>query len=201
MATLSSAQAACATGASSETLLEKLNSKWHERAVQAYGLIVLAHWAEHLAQTVQIYVLGWPVPDSRGVLGLWFPWMVKSEVLHYGYAIVMLVGLWILRSGFTGRSYTWWMIAFWIQFWHHIEHALLQGQAIYGQNLFDKPVPFSIAQLWIPRVELHLFYNTIVFIPMVIGMYFHMFPPSGEEAHATRCSCAIRRPEPLAKSA
>ena len=180
-----SPSAACAP-----SLMERLNGEWHKPALLTYTAIVLAHWAEHLTQAVQIYVLGMAVPDSRGVVGQFFPWIVKSELLHYGYAIVMLVGLWVLRTGFVGRSYKWWMIAFWIQFWHHIEHALLQGQAIIGQNLFDMPVPISLAQLWIPRVELHLFYNTVVFIPMVIGMYYHMFPPKGEEAHEGGCSCA-----------
>ena len=69
-----------------------------------------------------------------------------------------------------------------IQFFHHIEHPLLQTQAILGHNLFGRPVPTSIVQLWVPRVELHLFYNTIVFIPMVIAMYYHMFPPSPDTA-------------------
>ncbi len=177
----------------SRGLLQKLNAEWHETALRVFAVIVLAHWAEHLAQAYQIYVLGWAVPDARGVLGLWFPWMVKSEVLHYGYAIVMLAGLWFLRTGFVGRGRLWWMISFWIQFWHHIEHALLQGQAIAGGNLFDSPVPVSIAQLWIPRVELHLFYNTVVFIPMAIGMYYHVFPPRKESAAGVQCSCAIRR--------
>jgi len=176
--------------ACSPSFTQRLNAEWHKPALLFYMAIVLAHWAEHLTQSVQIYVLGMAVPDSRGVLGQFFPWVVKSEVLHYGYAIVMLIGLWMLRSGFVGRSYKWWMISFWIQFWHHIEHALLQGQAIAGHNLFGKPVPVSLVQLWIPRVELHLFYNTVVFIPMVIGMYYHMFPPTGEEAHQAGCSCA-----------
>lgn len=171
------------------TFMEKLNGPWHKHALWVYTAIVLAHWAEHLAQTVQIYVLHWPIPESRGVVGLWIPWVVKSEALHYGYALVMLVAFWILRKGFKGTSYTWWMIAFWIQFWHHIEHALLQGQAILHHNLFGSPVPISIAQLVIPRVELHLFYNTVVFIPMVIAMFYHMFPLPGEEAHQN-CSCA-----------
>ena len=83
----------------------------------------------------------------------------------------------------------WWMIAFWIQFWHHIEHAILQSQVLLHHNLFRAPVPMSLIQLIVPRVELHLFYNTIVFIPMVIAMFFHMFPLPGEEAHAG-CSCA-----------
>lgn len=182
--------AVCSTDSRGPSFLEKLNEEWHKPALQFYMFIVLAHWAEHLAQAVQIYALGWKVPDARGIVGLYYPWMVKSEALHYGYAIVMLIGIWMLRTGFVGRSRTWWMIAFWIQFWHHIEHALLQGQAIFGANLFDQPMPVSIVQLWIPRVELHLFYNTIVFIPMVIGMYYHMFPPAGEEAHAAKCGCA-----------
>lgn len=174
-----------------QSFVERINSGGHERALQLFMFIVLAHWAEHLTQAFQIFVLGWPRPEAGGVLGLWFPWMVKSEVLHYGYALVMLVGLWVLRSGFVGRGYTWWMIAFGIQFWHHIEHALLQGQALVGINLFNSPVPISIAQLFIPRVELHLIYNTIVFVPMVIGMYYHMFP-APEDASRMRCSCAVR---------
>jgi hypothetical protein len=107
----------------------------------------------------------------------------------YGYALVMLVCLWVLRKGFTGRSYTWWMIAFWIQFWHHIEHFLLISQATLHHNLMGKPVPFSVLQFFFPRVELHLFYNSIVFIPMVIAMYYHILPPEGETDRAV-CTCS-----------
>ncbi|HXO43574.1 MAG TPA: hypothetical protein VN999_19150 [Thermoanaerobaculia bacterium] len=160
-------------------------------------VIVLGHWAEHLAQAFQIYVLKWPIPAARGVLGLWQPWLVKTEVLHYAYALVMLVGIWLLWPGFTGRARTWWTVALVIQFWHHIEHALLQGQVIAGANLFHSPVPTSIAQLWIPRVELHLFYNTVVFIPMLVAMYYHMFPPPAEAA-VMHCSCAVHSRTPVA---
>jgi hypothetical protein len=176
------------------SLSEKLNSTWHERANYAFAAIVLAHWAEHLVQAWQVFVLHMPRPEARGLLGQFFPWLVKSEALHYGYALVMLVGIWVLRKGFVGRSHTWWMIAFWIQFWHHVEHLLLQIQAITHHNFFGAPVPTSIVQLWIPRVELHLFYNTIVFVPMVIAMYYHLLPSASErERHS--CSCAIRLPE------
>ena len=172
------------------TLHDRLNSAWHERGLQVFTFIVLAHWAEHLLQAFQVYVLGWPVPQSRGFLGYFYPWLVTSETLHYGYALVMLAGLWVFRSGFTGRrDHAWWTVALWIQFWHHVEHALLQGQAIVGKNLFDLPVPTSVVQLWVPRVELHLFYNTVVFIPMVVAMYYHMFPTT-EEAAGQKCSCA-----------
>ena len=173
------------------SLSDRLNGPWHEWSLKIFMVIVLAHWSEHIVQAYQIYVLGWPVHMAGGVLGYWFPWLVHSEVLHYGYALVMLIGLWVFRKGFVGRGYTWWMIAFWIQFWHHIEHALLQGQVIVGHNLFGSPVPTSIVQLWLPRVQLHLFYNSIVFIPMVIGMYYHLLPSVVEAAHM-RCTCALR---------
>jgi hypothetical protein len=206
------------------SLIDKLNAEWHRPALLTYTAIILAHWAEHLAQSVQIYVLGWPLKDARGVLGMPFPWLVTSESLHYAYALIMLIAFWVLRKGFVGRSYTWWMIAFWIQFWHHIEHALLQYQVIAGHNFFGAPAPistiqmlgfiegtaqtgfnglmfgpprhpFSTLMLAVRRVEVHMFYNTIVTFPMVVAMYYHMFPSPGEEAHMG-CNCAWHRKEP-----
>jgi hypothetical protein len=81
---------------------ETLNTSWHERALQIFMLIVLAHWAEHLVQAYQIYVMGWPRPKALGLVGLWYPWLIQTETLHYGYALVMLIGIWVLRKGFTG---------------------------------------------------------------------------------------------------
>jgi hypothetical protein len=202
----------------SRSLIDKLNAEWHKWALQSYAALVLLHWAEHLCQAFQVYVLGWPLREARGFLGIPFPWLVGSEALHYGYALVMLVAFWVYRKGFVGRSYYWWMAAFWIQFFHHIEHALLQGQVIAGGNFFGAPAPISLIQmlgflegtpetgfgglmsgppahpvsalmLAVRRVEVHLFYNTIVFIPMVVAMYYHMFPSPGEEAHMG-CNCA-----------
>ena len=172
---------------------QKLNSVWHRRALNLFMIIVLGHWAEHLAQAHQIYVLGWPRPRAGGVLGLFFPWLVSSEVLHYGYALVMLAGIWTLRRGFSGTSRKWWTIALVIQFWHHIEHAVLLWQALTHHYWLGSPVPVSFLQMLLPkfRVEIHLFYNAIVFIPMMIGMYYHVFPPKGEESAA--CTCALQR--------
>lgn len=172
---------------------EKLNTSWHERSLQLFMFIVLGHWAEHLVQAYQIYAMHWPRPKALGLLGLYYPWLIQSEALHYGYALVMLIGLWVLRKGFTGTSHIWWMVAFWIQFWHHFEHLLLITQATTHHNFWHKPVPCSVLQLFFPRVELHLFYNTIVFIPMVIGMYYHMFPPEGQGN--PNCTCEWGREE------
>jgi hypothetical protein len=165
-----------------------VNGRYHQLALRLFLVIVVAHWAEHLVQAYQIWVLGQPRPKARGVLGQFYPWLVSSEWLHYGYAIVMLVALFLLRPGFTGRARTWWTIALALQFWHHIEHGLLLIQAQIGANFFGGAVPTSVAQLIMPRVELHLFYNSVVFIPMIIAMYLHL-RPSPAEAAAAPCFC------------
>jgi hypothetical protein len=81
---------------------EQLNTRRHERALQVFMFIVLAHWAEHLVQAYQIYVMGWPRPKALGLVGLWYPWLIQTETMHYGYALVMLIGIWVFRKGFTG---------------------------------------------------------------------------------------------------
>lgn len=170
-------------------VMEQLNGPRHSVALAVFLVIVLAHWAEHLAQAVQIYALGWPLPEARGVLGLPFPWLVTEEWMHYGYALVMLAGLILLRPGFTGRSRTWWNASLAIQAWHHFEHLILLIQALTGSHLAGKAAPTSIVQLIVPRVELHLFYNAIVFLPMVVAMYLHRHPNALERS-AAPCGCA-----------
>ena len=168
-----------------------INGRHHRLALNVFMIIVLAHWAEHLVQAYQVWAFDRPRPAARGVLGQFFPWLVTSEWLHYWYAVVMLAALFLLRPGFVGRARAWWTVALVIQFWHHIEHLLLLIQAQTSTFFFGAAVPTSVAQLVIPRVELHLFYNSIVFIPMVVAVYLHL-RPSEPEMRASSCSC-IRR--------
>ncbi|WP_067499229.1 hypothetical protein [Actinoplanes sp. TFC3] len=170
------------------SLLGRLNTVHHRAALNIFMIIVVAHWAEHIVQAVQIWVLHWPRPQARGLLGMPFPWLISSEWLHYGYALLMLVGLVLLRQGFTGRARTWWNIALGIQVWHHFEHLLLLVQALSGAYLMGRAVPTSLLQLVLPRVELHLFYNAVVFVPMVVAMYLHLHPHRTEFVAMT-CSC------------
>jgi hypothetical protein len=173
-------------------MLQAVNGPWHKRANQFFLVIVLAHWAEHLMQAYQVYVLKWPRPHSHGAVGLLVPWLNTSEWLHYGYAVVMLAGLALLRPGYVGRARAWWTAALAIQAWHFFEHALLLVQALLDVTFFGSPVRTSVLQLVVPRVEVHLFYNAIVFIPMVVAMVYHLFPPTDEKA-VSACSCSHRR--------
>ena len=180
---------------------EALNTRYHKVGLRVFMVVVVAHWAEHLVQAFQIWALGMERPAAKGVLGYIYPWLVESESLHYAYAIIMLVGLILFRPGFVGKSRAWWDAALAIQFWHHIEHFLLIGQAVVGTNLFGKPVPTSIAQLAVGRVELHLLYNGLVFIPMIVAMALHVRPPQ-EDIPEMTCTCAAHahthehKPEP-----
>src|SRR5262249_9073028 len=105
--------------------VDPLNGARHPAALTGFMVVVLAHWAEPIAHADPFWILAWPRPQARGVLGMPFPWLVTSEWLHYGYALVMLIGLFLLRPGFVGRARTWWTVALVIQFWHHVEHLLL----------------------------------------------------------------------------
>jgi hypothetical protein len=163
--------------------IRSLNGRWHDRAMRIFMAIILLHLAEHICQAFQFYVLGWSRPQSLGFLGLFYPWLIHSEWLHYGHALFMLVGVAAFLPSMHDRARFWWMVTFYIAFWHHIEHALLLGQVIIGQNLFNSPVPLSVLQsVGVPRLELHLFYNLIVTIPMAIALSFHKkTPPIGRE--------------------
>jgi len=182
---------AAASAPATSGLVGRLNGAWHKRALWIFLAITLAHWAEHLVQAGQIWLLGWERPDSRGVIGQWFPMVVTEEWLHLGYAVVMLAGLALLLPAMTGRARKWWIAALAIQVWHFVEHGLLWLQAAMDQPFFGKEVPTSVAQLVFMRVELHLFYNLAVFAPMLVAMYFHRVPPEREWSMEPRCTCRI----------
>ena len=174
-----------------KTLVYDLNGRWHETALWIYMAGIVAHMAEHVVQAVQIWALGNAVADSRGVAGQWFPWLATSESLHYFYAIYTLLGLILLFPAFQGRAIFWWSIALLIQFWHHFEHVVLLFQRVTGDFFFGEAVPTSIVQVLVPRVELHLMYNTLVFVPMVVALYLHFYPAAWERLTPI-CACARR---------
>jgi hypothetical protein len=132
-----------------------------------------------------VFVLGWERPDARGALGMLWPWLVGSEALHYGYAVVMLVGLALLRPAFQGTSRRWWDLALGLQVWHHLEHLLLLAQAVARHPFFGAAQNTSLVQLVAPRIELHLFYNAVVFAPMLVAVYLQYIARAAAFTHAS----------------
>ena len=184
----------------SQSLMERLNTGWHRPVLVAFLAMVLAHLMEHAFQAVQIFLFGWARSESRGLAGEWFPWLVTSEWLHYIYAILTLAGLIVLLPGFVGRARLFWVVAIGTQFWHHFEHLLLLVQRLTEDPWFGERVPTSVVQLLVMRVELHLFYNAVVMVPIVIAAGYHFFPTDAERLQA-RCACAVRRLSALATGA
>jgi hypothetical protein len=178
----------------------------------SFIVVCVVHLSEHVAQMIQLYAYNMPLHKSGGILGKFYPWLAHSETLHYGYALFMWVGLFILRNQFTGSARWWWMLAFYIQTWHHFEHVLLLGQALSGVNFLNAPQPISVIQfigllngpaetgfggllkmshfgectcqgakpgtvhewsawlLVVRRPEVHMMYNMLVTVPMVVAM-------------------------------
>lgn len=163
-----------------------LNGPRHKQAIQIFMLIVLAHFADHLLQVYQVYVLKFPESHSHGLLVELFSCPVTPETtewFHHGFASIMLAGLVTLARGFTGQARRWWNVALAIQIWHFFEHSLLTIQVAMQDNLFGSSVPTTILQLVVPRLELHLFYTGIVLIPMTMAMLYQFAEPSKRRSY------------------
>jgi hypothetical protein len=155
--------------------MAKLNGPWHQKALWVTVAIVFGHLAEHLTQVYQVYAMGWLPKEAGGILGLWYPWLAQSEVLHIAYNSSMWIGLFLLRPGVTGKARKWWNVALVLQTWHFFEHLLLQYQYISGNNFFGASERMGFGQLLLPRVELHFIYNLVVFIPFVVAYFIYLY--------------------------
>ena len=147
----------------------------HGIVLKSFLLVMIAHWIEHGVQAYQVYVLGFERHHVLGLLGQFYPWLVHSEWMHFGFAVLTWLGLIFLRDSFSGSSKLWWDTALMIQILHLFEHTLLFIQAQGGFTLWGASEPTSVLQLFFPRIELHLFYNSIVTIPIVAAMIVARF--------------------------
>jgi len=154
-------------------------NKW---MIGTFAVLMIAHWLEHIFQAYQVYAMHMPRACALGMLGMKYPWLIKTEALHFGFAIFTTVGLLMLWHVYvTGkvasdqifimpRTAPSWIAATYISIWHLFEHTLLFAQAM-THPWFGKAVPTSLIQLLIPRIELHLFYNSMVTVPIIMSMY------------------------------
>lgn len=110
--------------------------------------VCYVHFSEHLFQIYQLYILHWDRKDCLGMIGLLLPALMRSQWLHFGYAVFMWIGIYVFMPllGLT---------AFILQTLHTFEHYLM---VFYG---------FCIGERWFPRIELHFYYNLIVLAPML----------------------------------
>lgn len=130
------------------------------------GVVVL-HFLEHLTQMYQLYILHWPRPECLGLISLRYPWLMKSEWLHYAFALYMLIGL--SYFSYKASKKKLWNVALILQHYHHFEHLLLLSQAFIGIPMIER---LSLGSSIMPRLELHFCYNLMVLIPMILSIDF-----------------------------
>lgn len=177
-----------------QTIFQFFNGRNHSLYLKIFSAVLTLHLLEHIFQAFQFFVLNWSRQESLGFLGLWFPWLIRSEGLHYFHALFMLIGLFLLKPAVTNQTARiWWNICIVLAFLHHLEHFLLLEQAITKTYLFvgtlpippgKLGVPISLGQVFFPklgleifrqRIELHLFYNLVVMFPMMISLKLQKF--------------------------
>ena len=151
-----------------------IHGRWHMRLLFVYSLLVFGHSLEHIAQIMQVYAMHLPRPEAGGVLGLWYPQLLKAEILHFSYNLLQLFGLLVLQAGFSGRARKWWNIAIFAQGWHFFEHFLLQSQYLLRVYVFGAAKQTSFGELLLPRVELHFIYISLVTIPTLVAIAIHL---------------------------
>ena len=147
----------------------------HNRLLAVYMLIVLFHFAEHVIQAIQFFYLGVARPEAGGLLGEQFPALLTNETLHFGYNLILFVGIVMLYKGMSRGSQMWWMVGGMLQGWHMFEHTILQLQWLTGWYWFGANKQTSLLENFIPRIELHFMYNSIVTIPIVIAVCIHVY--------------------------
>ena len=71
-------------------------NKW---MIGTFAVLMIAHWLEHIFQAYQVYAMHMPRACALGMLGMKYPWLIKTEALHFGFAIFTTVGSnWFARS-------------------------------------------------------------------------------------------------------
>lgn len=167
-----------------------LSDRKYDFLLKLFAFLMVGHWAEHLVQAYQVWALGYERHHAGGILGQFFPWLMHSEWLHFAYAVLTFAGLVLLYRAFSGTALMWWKAALVIQAWHLVEHSLLFAQAQGGFLLWGAKEPTSVVQLFFPRIELHLFYNSMVTIPIVVAMLLRWRSPASQPAHASSAQAA-----------
>ncbi len=140
-----------------------------------YGLLALyyvlvvtqgGHMMEHVAQMVQIHMLGWPGPQAHGVFGA-----LDTEWVHVIWNSVVFVSVVVLLWRFRANRWLWLTLLF--AGWHQIEHMYIMSIYL-STGIAGTPGLLSrggaiAGGLAITRADLHFLYNLVETTPLLIG--------------------------------
>ncbi len=149
-------------------LARKLHGDWTRFGVLAiFGLLVvfqLAHFAEHLAQVIEMHWLDWAT--AKGIVG-----ELDIEPVHFWWNTLILATGAALLLHFGRNKWLW--ASFLFSIWHEIEHVYIYVVWYLGKGVSGHPgilgadgvldlANFSIPILTqLSRADLHFWYNLI----------------------------------------
>ena len=171
-------------------LFARINGPWHGRALIVLFAPILFHMFEHAVQAVQVFLLDVERADALGLLGIWMAELIRGETVHFSFAAYTMAAILLAGGPAVGMARRFGIMALAVQGWHLFEHTLLIFQRTTDSFFFGASEPTSLAQLLVPRVELHFAYNGVVFAGIVIALLLHAYPPRGERERSS-CRCAM----------
>jgi hypothetical protein len=131
----------------------------------------IGHVGEHVAQMVQLHILHWGAPQSRGVVGA-----LDVEWIHFLWNTWILVAVVILVRGFWGNP--WLRATLAIAVWHELEHVVVFSTYL-ATGIAGSPGLLAAGGhlgggLPVARPDLHFLYNLIETAPLVAGFIFEL---------------------------
>ncbi len=154
-----------------------VGARWNFRRqhwlVLFYVLLVTqtGHFLEHVAQMIQIHLLGLQGAQAQGVFG-----MLNIEWVHFLWNTWVLIAAVVLLVRYRGNTWLWFTTLF--AAWHAIEHAYIVW--IYLRTgVPGTPGLLSLGGaiqggLPITRPDLHFLYNLIETAPLAVAFFWQV---------------------------
>lgn len=146
-----------------------------------FMLLQLGHFGEHIAQMVQIHIIGLAPADAHGIVG-----ELDIEWVHFIWNTLVFVAAAVLLSHF-GKNPWLWLTAV-VAVWHLTEHVAIMS-VFWDTGIAGDPGLLSMGGsifggLGISRPDLHFLYNVVETLPLVAAYVYALQRASVQ--HGTR---------------
>ncbi len=138
-----------------------------------YVLVItqFGHVLEHVAQMVQIHLLGLTGPAARGVFGA-----LDIEWVHFLWNTWVLIAVVLLLARFRANPWLW--VTLVLAGWHELEHVVIMA-AYLTTHVAGAPGLLSKGGLIggglpLSRPDLHFLYNLVETVPLVIAFVYQL---------------------------
>ena len=129
------------------------------------------HFFEHVAQMVQIHILGLKGPAARGIIG-----PLDIEWVHFIWNTWVLIAVVVLLHRFRTNPWLW--LTALLATWHEIEHVFIMSVFLTSGRA---GTPGLLSQggalgggLPLARPDLHFLYNLLETTPLLIAFIYQL---------------------------